>query len=234
MQYTQIRQAVFLKRPNRFLAEIKIDGNVEICHVKNTGRCRELLLPGTTIYVQDFGEERVRKTRYDLICVEKGKRLINMDSQIPNKVFQEWLQAGNLFPACEPITLLKPECTFGDSRFDFYFETPKRRCFAEVKGVTLEQDGVVSFPDAPTERGIKHLQGLMQAVAEGYEAYVIFIIQMKNVLYFTPNVATHPAFATTLAKAQDAGVHLLALDCFVTPNTICAEQPVEIRLPNLS
>lgn len=225
MQYTQIRKAVFLKRPNRFLAEIEIDGNIEICHVKNTGRCRELLLPGTTIYVQDFGEVRTRKTRYDLICVEKGNRLINMDSQIPNKVFQEWLLKKH------PITLLKPECTYGDSRFDFYFETGEKRCFAEVKGVTLEQDGVVSFPDAPTERGIKHLQGLMHAVAEGYEAYVVFIIQMKDVLYFTPNAATHPAFADALVAAAVAGVHILALDCAVTPDSIEAEQSVEIRLP---
>lgn len=238
MQYTQIRKAVFLKRPNRFIAEIEIDGNTQICHVKNTGRCRELLLPGTTVYVQDFGEERTRKTRYDLICVEKRcengtMRLINMDSQVPNKVCQEWLLEGNLFPADEPITLLKPEFTFGDSRFDFYFETPKRRCFAEVKGVTLETDGVVAFPDAPTERGVKHLQGLMRAVEQGYEAYVIFIIQMKNVLYFTPNAVTHAAFANTLCQAQQAGVHLLALDCTVTPDTIVAGDPVAIRFPDL-
>lgn len=224
MQYHNIKKAVFLNRPNRFIAEIEIDGNTEICHVKNTGRCRELLLPGTTVYVQDFGEERTRKTRYDLICVKKGNRLINMDSQAPNKVFQEWLLKN------EPISYLKPECTFGDSRFDFYFEVDEKRCFAEVKGVTLEQDGVVSFPDAPTERGIKHLQGLMRAVKEGYEAYVVFIIQMKNVLYFTPNAVTHPAFAETLAEAASAGVHVLALDCFVTPDGIVAADEVEVRL----
>ena len=195
MQYQHIRKAVFLNRPNRFIAEIEIDGNIEICHVKNTGRCRELLLPGTTVYVQDFGEVRTRKTRYDLICVEKGNRLINMDSQVPNKVFQEWLLKN------KPISFIKPECTFGDSRFDFYFELGEKRYFAEVKGVTLEQDGVVSFPDAPTERGIKHLQELIRAVQAGYEAYVVFIIQMKDVLYFTPNTITHPAFAKALRKA---------------------------------
>ena len=224
MQYQNIRKAVFLNRPNRFIAEIEIDGNIEICHVKNTGRCRELLLPGTTVYVQDFGEERTRKTRYDLICVEKGTRLINMDSQVPNKVFQEWLLKN------KPISFIKPECTFGDSRFDFYFELGEKRYFAEVKGVTLEQDGVVSFPDAPTERGIKHLQELIRAVQAGYEAYVVFIIQMKDVLYFTPNVVTHPAFAEALRKAQDAGVHVLALDCNVTPDRIEASEEVEIRL----
>ena len=224
MQYQNIRKAVFLNRPNRFIAEIEIDGNIEICHVKNTGRCRELLLPGTTVYVQDFGEERTRKTRYDLICVEKGNRLINMDSQIPNKVFQEWLLKN------KPISFIKPECTFGDSRFDFYFETGEKRCFAEVKGVTLEQDGVVSFPDAPTERGIKHLHELIRAVQAGYEAYVVFIIQMKDVLYFTPNTVTHPAFAEALKAAASAGVHILALDCVVMPDRIEAADVVEVRL----
>jgi len=164
MEYENIRQAKFISRPNRFLSYIEIDGRVERCHVKNTGRCKEILVPGTTVYVRESGNSN-RKTKYDLISAYKGDRLINIDSQVPNRVFYEWVTGGNLF---DDITLIKPECKYKNSRFDFYIETPSRKAFIEVKGVTLEIDGVAMFPDAPTERGVRHLTELCQSVLECY------------------------------------------------------------------
>ena len=226
MNYSRVRDAVFLRRPNRFIAHVLLDGQETVCHVKNTGRCRELLIPGSTVYVQQAANPG-RKTGWDLIAVRKGERLINMDAAAPNAVFAEWLQAGGLGFVPD---LVRPECVHGDSRFDFYFEHGARRCFAEIKGVTLEEQGVVLFPDAPTERGVKHLQGLINCVREGYDAWAVFVIQMRGAAYFTPNRATHPAFADALAAARHAGVHLLALDCDVAPDSLRIAGEVLIRL----
>ena len=230
MRYERIQKAVFIERPNRFIAYAKLNGKRETVHVKNTGRCAELLRPGAVIYVQE-SDNPDRKTKWDLIAVEKpvkeGKRLINMDSQIPNKVVQEWIEQGRFI---SDVTLIKPETTYRNSRFDLYVEAGERKIFIEVKGVTLEEDGVCRFPDAPSERAVKHLEELIQAKKEGYEAYVFFVIQMKDVRYFTPNTDTHPEFAETLKKAQAAGVELLAYDCEVTPESIAAGEPVEVVL----
>lgn len=226
MKYGQILPAIFQSRPNRFIAHVSIGNETQICHVKNTGRCRELLIPGCQVFVE-VSQNPARKTAYDLIAVRKGERLINMDSQAPNKVFREWVEAGGLFPG---FTTLRPECVHGDSRFDFYVEAPKVRGFVEVKGVTLEEDGVVRFPDAPTERGVKHLEGLSACVREGFDAWIVFIVQMRGVRYLTPNNATHPAFGEALRAARDQGVRLLALDCDVTEDSITARDPVELRL----
>lgn len=228
MKYEHIRKANFISRPNRFTAYARIDGKEEMIHVKNTGRCAELLKPEAVIYVQE-SNSRERKTKWDLIAVEKGSRMINMDSQIPNKVVKEWLEKGNLF---EDITLIKPEYTYGNSRFDIYVETGKTKALIEVKGVTLEENGVVRFPDAPSDRAVKHVQELRKAVEEGYEAYVFFVIQMKGVRYFTPNIDTHLAFAEALQEAAGAGVHILAYDCNVTKEEIALADSVEVVLEN--
>ena len=226
MRYENMVPGVFLARPNRFIAHVEIDGKEEICHVKNTGRCRELLPKGAQVFCQRAANPN-RKTKFDLITVKKGDRLINMDSVAPNKVFGEYLAAGGLGFVPE---LIRPEYTHGDSRFDYYFEHEGKAAFCEVKGVTLEEDGVVRFPDAPTERGLKHLRGLMACVREGYEAWVVFIIQMENVRYFEPNYKAHREFGLLLKEAQDKGVKLLALDCKVTPDTLTAGEPVEIKI----
>lgn len=226
MTYQKIKKAVFLDRPNRFVAHIELDGKTEVAHVKNTGRCKELLLPGSTIYVQE-ADSSTRKTKYDLISVCKGDMLINMDSQAPNKVFAQWVKEGRFLPG---ITLIKPETTFGNSRLDFYLETAETKIFVEVKGVTLEEKGVARFPDAPTQRGIKHLEELCAAVRAGYQAYGVFVVQMSPITRFEPNDQTHPAFGEALRHAAREGVQLLALDCSVTPNSLCIAQPVEIAL----
>ena len=219
-----------MERPNRFIAYAELNGKKETIHVKNTGRCAELLRPGAVIYVQE-SDNPERKTKWDLIAVEKetgsGNRLINMDSQIPNRVVQEWIEAGNLFP---DVSLVRPETTYGNSRFDLYVEAGERRIFIEVKGVTLEEDGVCRFPDAPSDRAVKHLEELIRAKKEGYEAYVFFVIQMKGVSYFTPNTDTHPAFAEALRRAKEAGVEILAYDCNVTPDSIVVSDPVDAVL----
>ena len=227
MRYERITQGSFLERPNRFLAYAELAGKKEVIHVKNTGRCAELLKPGAVIYVQESQNPK-RKTKWDLIAVEKGDRIINMDSQIPNRVVQEWIEEGNLF---ENVRLVKPETTYCNSRFDLYVETgDKRKIFIEVKGVTLEENGVVRFPDAPSERAVKHLEELGYAVKEGYEAYVFFVIQMKGVRYFTPNRDTHPAFCDALKRAQAAGVHVLAYDCEVSADSIEVNEEVPVVL----
>ena len=219
-----------MERPNRFIAYAELNGKKETIHVKNTGRCAELLRPGAAIYVQE-SDNPERKTKWDLIAVEKetgsGKRLINMDSQIPNRVVQEWIEAGNLFP---DVSLVRPETTYGNSRFDLYVEAGERRIFIEIKGVTLEEDGVCRFPDAPSDRAVKHLEELIRAKKEGYEAYVFFVIQMKGVSYFTPNTDTHPAFAEALRRAKESGVEILAYDCSVAPDSIVVSEPVDAVL----
>lgn len=222
MKYDNVKAGRFIARPNRFIAQVEMDGRVETVHVKNTGRCRELLVPGATVYLAE-GTNPKRKTRYDLIAVQKGERLINIDSQAPNAAAAEWLRKGNIFPAG---TEIKPEYTYGDSRFDVAAFTPDL-ALLEVKGVTLERDGAAFFPDAPTLRGAKHLREL--AAFPG-ESYVLFVIQMKGVDYFAPNDATDPAFAKALRNARDAGVHILAYDCRVTTDSMELADPVEIRL----
>ncbi len=225
MHYDHMVEGIFLRRPNRFIAHIEINGVEEICHVKNTGRCRELLTPGARVWCQQF-DSPTRKTKFDLITVEKGQRLINMDSQAPNKAALEWLQRGGL----GKVENIRPETTHGDSRFDFSFEKDGKLCFLEVKGVTLENDGVCAFPDAPTTRGTKHLQGLTQAVGEGYGGYVLFVIQMADVKYLHPNEITDPAFANALRQAAQGGVTVLAVQCDVTPETMAITTPVDIAL----
>ena len=222
MRYETIKEGRFIDRPNRFIAHVALDGHVETVHVKNTGRCRELLVPEAAVYLAE-GANPARKTRYDLVAVQKGGRLINMDSQAPNAAALEFLRAGNIFPVG---TRIQPEYTYGDSRFDISAFTPDL-ALLEVKGVTLERDGVVLFPDAPTIRGTKHLREL--AAFPG-QAWVLFVVQMEDVKYFTPNEETDPAFAAALRAAHGAGVHILAYDCKVTPDTMALHAPVEIRL----
>lgn len=222
MFYPNICPGIFLARPNRFIAHVIIDGKEEIVHVKNTGRCRELLTSGVKVWCQRSDNPN-RKTKYDLITVKKGDRLINMDSQAPNIVVREWLHAGGL----GPVENLKAETFYGDSRFDFSFSLEGKQCFLEVKGVTLENDGVCAFPDAPTERGTKHLRGLVEAARAGYGTFVLFIIQMADVKYLHPNDDTDPSFGAAIREAAQNGVTVLAMDCAIT------EDSMEIRLPVL-
>lgn len=225
MKYENMVEAAFLRRPNRFIAYIELDGQEQICHVKNTGRCRELLTPGARIIVQRAANP-ARKTPYDLISVWKGEKLINMDAAAPNAVFAEFLAQGGLGFVPE---FIKPECVHGNSRFDFYFEHNGRKAFAEIKGVTLESGGIASFPDAPTARGIKHLEGLARCVQEGYEAYAVFIVQMKGVRLFRPAAEIHPDFAKALEDAKAAGVNILCFDCLVGFDTLDIDSPLEVR-----
>ena len=225
MRYSTMVPGTFIARPNRFIAHVEIDGKTEICHVKNTGRCRELLPAGARVWCQ-VSDNPNRKTKFDLITVRKGDRLINMDSQAPNAAAKEWLLAGGL----GKVENLRPETIHGDSRFDFSFTLDGKPCLMEVKGVTLENDGVCAFPDAPTERGVKHLQGLTRAVREGYGAFVLFVVQMPDVKYLKPNDATDPAFGAALREAAQAGVTVLAMDCAVTPDTMEIRLPILVRL----
>lgn len=226
MKYETIKKATFLSRPNRFIAQVELDGEIETVHVKNTGRCKELLIPGTSIILEE-SKNPDRKTKYDLICVKKQDRWINMDSQIPNKAAIEWIQKGNLFP--EKVKLY-PERKYGNSRFDIYAESPVRRAFIEVKGVTLEEENIARFPDAPTQRGVKHIEELMNCLKEGYEAYLLFVIQMKGIRKFEPNWDTHREFGETLNAAREAGVKILACDCLITEDSIEIQDPVPIDL----
>ena len=227
MQYQKILPGIFLSRPNRFVARVEVDGAEAVCHVKNTGRCRELLVPGARIYLEACGKPG-RKTDFDLIAVEKGERLINMDAQAPNQVFREWAEGGGFLPG---LSLLRPETAWGKSRFDFYWElSTGRRGFVEVKGVTLEEDGHARFPDAPTERGVKHLEELIAARQAGYQAALCFIVQFSGAKYVTPNDTTHPQFGQALRRAAAAGVEVFALGCAVTPDTLTAEEFVPVRL----
>ena len=225
MKYDNMVAGTFLARPNRFIAHVQIDGQVEICHVKNTGRCRELLVPGCRVYCQRSGNPS-RKTKFDLIAVQKGERLINMDSQAPNRAAYEWLAAGGLGELSE----LKPEVKQGDSRFDFAFTKDGRQCFLEVKGCTLEHDGVCAFPDAPTQRGAKHIRGLTRLVQEGYGAYILFVIQMADVKYIRPHDETDPEFGRALREAAANGVQVLAMDCAVEVDAMEVRLPVLVKL----
>ncbi len=225
MIYTQdIYSGKFISRPNRFIAKVEIQGVVETCHVKNTGRCKELLTDGTTVYLEHW-DTVSRKTKYDLIAVEKGDLLINMDSQAPNKVAAEYLPT--LFP---DATKIKPEVKHGNSRFDFYLETPTEKWFIEVKGVTLEENGVARFPDAPTQRGVKHVEELSAALHEGYRTMILFIVQMSGMHHVEPNDRTHPEFGAALRQAKSAGVEIRAVECTVTPNSLFATQEIPVIL----
>lgn len=226
MRYTNIHKGTFISRPNRFIANVMIDGREEVCHVKNTGRCRELLVEGCTVWLEHSDSES-RKTAFDLVAVEKGHRLINMDSQAPNKAVVEWLREKK--PFGEGFCVY-PERKYGNSRFDFYMESQDRKIFMEVKGCTLEKDGVVLFPDAPTLRGVKHIGELSRCLDEGYEAYIMILVQMSDVEYFTPNYDTHPEFGEALEKAAQKGVKILCYDCDVTPDSMTVGKPVEVKL----
>lgn len=226
MKYENIVKARFESRPNRFIACVSVDGRREKVHVKNTGRCRELLTENAEVYLNRSNNQK-RSTCYDLVAVQKGGRLINMDSQAPNKAVQEWLERGGLF---SDVDVVRPETTYGSSRFDFYAEASGDKIFIEVKGVTLEQEDVALFPDAPSERAVKHVTELAEAVKEGCQAYVIFVIQMENVQYFTPNRRMHPEFAVALLAAREAGVKILAYDCKVTPDSLEIGKSVPVKL----
>ena len=225
MKYANMIPGTFLSRPNRFIAHVEIGGQAEVVHVKNTGRCRELLPAGAKVWCQR-SDNPTRKTKYDLITVQKGARLINMDSQAPNAAAKEWLQSGGL----GPIENLRSETVHGDSRFDFSFTKDSRQCYLEVKGVTLENDGICAFPDAPTERGAKHLRGLQRAVEEGCGGYVLFVIQMADVKHLHPNDATDPNFGRALREAAASGVTVIAMDCQVTADTMTIGKEVPVVL----
>ena len=225
MRYANMLPGIFRNRPNRFIAHVEIDGKEQVVHVKNTGRCRELLVPGARVWCQR-SDNPSRKTQYDLIAVQKGRRLINMDAQAPNAAAREWLAGGGL----GEIENLRPETVHGDSRFDFSFTLEGRPCFLEVKGVTLENDGICAFPDAPTQRGARHLRGLAEAARDGYGAYVLFVIQMENVRSLRPNDDTDPDFAQALRQAARVGVEVLAMECAVTPGTMAITKPVPVEL----
>lgn len=227
MIYKNIIDGIFLSRPNRFIANVLIDGREETVHVKNTGRCKELLVQGTTVYLE-VSDDPDRKTKYDLIAVLKnGEKLINMDSQVVNSIASDWLKKGNIFTE---NAVIRREVTYGNSRFDIFVEDGQRKAFVEVKGVTLEFDGEVRFPDAPTERGVKHINELIKCIDEGYEAYILFVIQMKGVSYFTPNDLTHKEFGDTLRRASKKGVRIIAVDCIVSSDSIEIDSEVEVRL----
>jgi len=230
MTYPNIRPGIFLSRPNRFLAHVEVDGALEVCHVKNTGRCRELLIPGVRVWLVESGDPR-RKTRFDLVAVEKRREenilLVNMDSQAPNHIFREWAEAGGFRPG---LKFLRGETTYGNSRFDFYWEDSEKQGFVEIKGVTLENDGVVRFPDAPTQRGVKHLEELMAAKAAGYEAAVCFIVQMEGMDHMEPNDATHPEFGAALRRCARAGVEIFALECETAPGYVKAVRSLPVVL----
>lgn len=231
MKYKNIVKGTFIERPNRFIAYAEIEGKIEKTHVKNTGRCKELLLPGASVYLE-VSDNPDRKTKYDLIAVEKSRDkkaplLINMDSQAPNHAAEEWLKKGKLFSENAAV---KREVRYGKSRFDFYIEDGERKAFLEVKGVTLEENGLALFPDAPTERGVKHIEELMACMDEGYEAYILFVIQMKEMLAFSSNDKTHPDFGRALRKAADKGVKVLAVDCKVGADYMELDNYIEVRL----
>ncbi len=230
MTYQYIKKARFLYRPNRFIAHCELEGKEVVSHVRNTGRCRELLIPGVTVYLEASMDQK-RKTGYSLITVEKGNRLVNMDSTAPNRVMKEALESGQChLPGLGKLTLVKPEARYTDSRFDFYLEAGEQKAYVEVKGVTLEEEGVALFPDAPTERGIRHMEELIKARNEGFGAYLVFIVQMKGVSFFSPHIRMHPQFGAVLKKAHEHGVHILCYDCEVTEDSLTFGDPVPVVL----
>ena len=234
MEYGHIKKGVFLSRPNRFIAWVKVDGREEKVHVKNTGRCLELLREGATVYLEQ-AKNPERATTYDLVAVEKAGRIVNMDSQAPNRAAGEWLLSGGLFPK---VTVVKPERTFGNSRFDFYVEAEDetggiRKIYMEVKGCTLEENRVGRFPDAPSERAVKHVKELIEAKKAGYEAYLLFVVQMDQVDCVVPNIGTQPEFGEILFKAREAGVRIIARDCLVTERSMKIRDPIPVYLSEM-
>ncbi|MGL5695071.1 MAG: DNA/RNA nuclease SfsA [Peptostreptococcaceae bacterium] len=231
MKYNKIVKAKFIERPNRFIAFCEIDGNIEKVHVKNTGRCKELLIEGCTVYLEESDNPN-RKTKYSLISVEKDSRLINMDSQVPNKVVYEGLKDKKIIlPGIDgELSLIKPEKTYKNSRFDIYLESDGKKAFVEVKGVTLEENSIVKFPDAKTERGVKHINELIDAKKDGYLCYIIFLIQMENILYFTPNNEMHKELGDALINASNHGVEVLAYDSLVSIDSIYVDKKVKVVL----
>lgn len=225
MKYNRIVEGEFISRPNRFIAYVRVNSKEEIVHVKNTGRCKELLNTGARVFLE-VSDNPERKTKYDLVAVYKGNELINMDSQAPNKVALEFIK--EKYKGAKIV----PEYRYGSSRIDIYVEYEGARKLIEVKGVTLENDGIAMFPDAPTERGVKHINELIKAKGEGYESYILFVIQMKNISEFKPNYKTHKEFGEALVRANEAGVKILAYDCVVTPSTLKIDAPVSINLEN--
>jgi len=227
MRYSNIQKAEFICRPNRFIAHVLMDDEEVICHVKNTGRLKELLLPGATVFLEE-SDNMTRKTRFDLVGVLRGDEVVNIDSQAPNQAVGEWLKSGGLF---EDVSYVKAEARYGDSRFDYYIESSSgRKAFLEVKGVTLLQDRVARFPDAPTTRGVKHIGELVKCLEDGYEAYILFLLEMKGSKWMEPNDATHPAFGKALREAAEKGVKVLAYDCLVTPESLEVDKKIEVRL----
>lgn len=230
MKYKNVIKGEFVSRPNRFIARVKIGNEEHTVHVKNTGRCREILVSGAAVFLEK-SENPDRKTAYDLIAVEKktenGTILINIDSQIPNLCVADFLPGSGLFPADVKI---KREVTYKNSRFDIFTEHEDKKAFIEVKGVTLERNGRALFPDAPTERGVKHINELISAKKDGFEAYIFFVIQMTGVKVFSPNKEMHPEFAEALKRAQQEGVKILAYTCNVAENDIKIDSPVDIIL----
>jgi len=226
MKYNNIEKGRFISRPNRFIANLLVDDKIVKAHVKNTGRCKELLVEGATAYLQHHNNEN-RKTEWTLISVEKGDRLVNIDSMTPNRLMLEWIQTGNFL---RNVEVIRPEFTFGNSRIDFFVKTASEKVLIEVKGVTLEENNVAMFPDAPTERGLKHIEELCRSLYEGFKAYIIFIIQMQGVRCFTPNDRTHKAFADLLRLAGENGVEILAVDCDVGRDYICIKDEVPVDL----
>lgn len=226
MIYDNLCEAEFIERLNRFVAAVKFNGQKVMCHVRNTGRLKELLVPGVKVYIEESGNP-ARKYRYTLVQVQKGEQIVNIDSQAPNKMAAQWAADSGYFGE-KPV--VRPERTFGSSRFDLYIECGKRRIFMEVKGVTLERDGIAYFPDAPTERGIKHLNELAECVSAGYEAYILFVIQMKGISEFRPNDTAHPEFGAALRHAAEAGVKVLAYDCELRGKEVCIDMPVPVQL----
>jgi len=224
LRYHNIVSGIFLKRPNRFIAHVIIDGEEQVCHVKNTGRCGELLIKGVEVFLQRASNPE-RKTKYDLIAVRKGDRIVNIDSAAPNKV------AAELIPFLYPEAInIKPEAKFGESRLDFRLEFSDHTRYIEVKGVTLETNGIAMFPDAPTERGVKHLNELVKCVEQGNKATALFIIQMTDIEYMTPNDVTHPQFGEALRRAKEKGVDVIAVDCDVTPDSLTYKGFIDVRL----
>lgn len=226
MKYENISEGRFISRPNRFIAEVEMQDGRKTVHVKNTGRCRELLVPGAAVYLENSAAPG-RKTGYDLVAVQKDGKIVNMDSLAPNRTVHEWIASGKYF---KDVTLIKPESFYKDSRFDFYVEAGTRKIYIEVKGVTLEKDRTALFPDAPSERALKHVEELIEAVGKGFEGYVIFVIQMKGPERFMPNREAQPEFADALQRAKEAGVHILAYDCSVSADEIELCEPVEVEL----
>ncbi len=231
MKYKNIVEGIFRRRPNRFIANVEINGEIHTVHVKNTGRCKEILREGCTVYLE-ASDNPLRKTKYDLVTAIKEREnlpplLINLDSQIPNDVAEEWLPQSGIF---SPDATFKREVKHGNSRFDFYIEDKERKVFLEVKGVTQETGGTSMFPDAPTERGVKHIEELRECIKQGFEAYILFVVQMKGIGRLIPNDSTHKAFGDALRKAEKAGVKILAVDCIVTPDSISADTFVPIEL----